>query len=160
MDATPRDVVGWIDEIETFPDKLHLEVSHLSKPQLDTPYREEGWTIRQVIHHIADSHLNGISRIKFALTEDCPTIQPYNQDRWAELSDYSMDINSSLQLISGLHQRWTHLLRSLDKKQLIREFIHPESGIQVLKNLIGHYAWHGKHHLGHITTLKKRKNWN
>lgn len=157
--VTPRDVAKWVDEIKALPEQLQTAVSSLWDEQLDTPYREDGWTIRQVIHHIADSHLNGYTRIKLALTEDRPTIKPYDQEAWAELSDSELPVEVSLNLIEGLHQRWSYLLKSLDDEQLNRELIHPESGTLVLKSMIGLYAWHGKHHLGHITNLKKRKNW-
>lgn len=157
--ATPRDVARWIDEIEQFPSKLRSGVHSLTDDQLETPYREGSWTIRQLIHHIADSHLNGYLRIKLVLTEDCPVIKPYEQDSWAELVDSSMETDASLDLLSGLHKRWAQLLKSLGEKQLVREFIHPESGRSVVKSLIGGYAWHGKHHLAHITNLKKQENW-
>ncbi|NGP87133.1 YfiT family bacillithiol transferase [Fodinibius halophilus] len=156
---SPRDIARWIDEIEALPEQLRNEVSELTTEQLDTPYRENGWTLRQVIHHIADSHLNGYLRVKLTLTEDKPTIKSYDQDSWANLSDTMQPVASSLKMITGIHQRWTHVLKSLDKNQLNRELVHPDKGILVLKSLIGLYAWHGKHHLAHITTLKKRKNW-
>ncbi|WP_138431094.1 YfiT family bacillithiol transferase [Fodinibius saliphilus] len=158
--VSPRDIASSIDEIEALPMQLQKQVSRLTNEQLKTPYRENGWTLRQVIHHLADSHLNGYCRVKLTLTEDCPTVKPYDQDLWADLVDSSASIEPSLKVISGIHQRWTNLLKSLDKNQLNRELVHPDQGILVLKSLIGLYAWHGKHHLAHITTLKKRKNWN
>lgn len=158
-DPSDEEINNWIDQIETLPEILEEAVTGLSDKQLDTPYRKNGWTIRQVVHHIADSHINGYTRIKLALTEEKPTIKPYQQERWAVLSDSSLPIEASLKLIQGLHQRWSYLLKSLDKNQLNRELYHPESGAVILKHLIGHYAWHGNHHLAHITTLKKRKNW-
>lgn len=158
--ATPRDVARWIDEIEQLPSILRSEVHSLTADQLQTPYRKGGWTICQLVHHIADSHLNGYLRIKLALTKDCPVIKPYKQDLWASLPDSSMDTDVSLNLLSGLHKRWAQLLKSLGEKQLVREFIHPQSGRHVVKSLIGRYAWHGKHHLAHITNLKNKKNWN
>lgn len=158
-DATPRDVALWIDEIEQLPGQLKKATTSLTKDQLDTRYRKDGWTLRQVVHHIADSHLNGYTRIKLALTEDRPTLKPYSQDAWAELPDSSTSIHSSLLLIEGLHERWVSLLKSLDEAQLNREIIHPKSGTMTVKSLIGLYAWHGKHHLAHITHFKEQKNW-
>lgn len=158
-DATPRDVASWIDEIENLPDQLEEATMSLSEEQLNTPYRENGWTLRQVVHHIADSHLNGYTRIKLALTEDRPTLKPYFQASWAELPDSSGPIESSLKLIEGLHRRWVSLLKTLDENQLNREIIHPKTGTLKVKSLIGLYAWHGKHHLAHITHFKKHKNW-
>lgn len=157
--TTPAEVTTWIDEIEGLPKKLREEVISLSSRRLDTPYRKNGWTVRQVVHHIADSHLNSYTRFKLALTEERPTIKPYKEKQWAKLSDSQLPVEPSLTLIDGLHQRWSYLLRSLDKNQLSRELIHPEAGTIVLKNMIAHYAWHGNHHLGHITTLKKKRNW-
>ncbi|PAU92709.1 metal-dependent hydrolase [Aliifodinibius salipaludis] len=154
-----KEIVQWIDDIRSLPEKLSAAVAHFSDKQLDTPYRKDGWTVRQVVHHIADSHINGYTRIKLTLTESKPTIKPYQQESWAALLDSSLPIESSLKLIDGLHKRWSYLLTSLNKKQLNRELNHPESGTIVVKHLIGHYAWHGNHHLAHITSLKKRKNW-
>ena len=151
----------YIQTIADFPSKLKQEVAHLSNEQLETPYRPEGWTIRQVVHHCADSHMNSFIRFKLALTEDKPTIKPYFEDRWAELPDSkNMPIASSLQLLEGLHFRWTVLLKSLSDENLERKFIHPEHGNEIaLKENIGVYAWHCEHHLAHITELKKRKGW-
>ncbi|MCW9705681.1 YfiT family bacillithiol transferase [Fodinibius salsisoli] len=159
-DIKPQDVTKWIDEIQVLPAKLQSELADLSDEQLDTPYRKNGWTLRQLVHHIADSHINSYTRFKLTLTEDRPTIKPYLQDEWAELPDSSMPAEVSLQLIEALHQRWCCLLKSLDGKQLNRELIHPESGRVVLKSMIGHYAWHGKHHLAQIVNLKEKKDWN
>ena len=158
-DPSNEEINNWVYEIKTLPEKLVKTVTSLSDKQLDTPYRENGWTIRQVIHHIADSHINGYTRIKLALTEEKPTIKPYQQESWAELLDSSLPVEVSLKLIEALHQRWSYLLKSLNKKHLNKELNHPSSGTVILKHLIGHYAWHGNHHLAHITTLKKRKNW-
>ncbi|HKK45463.1 MAG TPA: putative metal-dependent hydrolase [Balneolaceae bacterium] len=157
--VAPRDVAKWIDEIEALPRQLQTAVSSLSDEQQDTPYRKGGWTIRQVVHHIFDSHANSYIRFKLALTEDRPTIKPYDQEAWAKLSDSKLPVDVSLNLIKGLHERWGHLLKSLDEAQLSRELVHPESGTLIVKSMIGLYAWHGKHHLAHITNLKKQKNW-
>ncbi len=152
-------IYGWIGDIEIFPADLKKESLPLSDEQLDTPYREKGWTIRQLIHHIADSHTNAYIRVKLTLTEECPTIKDYQQDRWAELADSTLPLESSLKIIEAIHERWVYLLKKLDSDQLNRELIHPKSGKMILKSLIGLYAWHGKHHLAHITSLKKRNNW-
>lgn len=149
-----------IKEIETLPKKLKAAANGLNTRQLNTPYRPEGWTVRQVIHHIADSHMNAYIRFKLALTEDKPIIKPYDEKLWAELPDTnSVDIQVSLDLIKTLHTRWSALLKQLNDKDLSKEFIHPESGTKNLKETICHYAWHGNHHLAHITSLKQRMNW-
>lgn len=149
-----------IKEIEILPQKLSDAVKGLSLSQLQTPYRPEGWTIQQVVHHIADSHMNSYIRFKLALTEDKPMIKPYDEKLWADLPDSKVvDINVSLDLIKSLHKRWTDLLKQLSKEQLNKEFLHPESGLKKLNETICHYAWHGNHHLAHITSLKVRMNW-
>lgn len=151
----------YIETISCFPSTLTQEVSHLNHEQLETGYRPEGWTISQVIHHCADSHINSFMRFKLALTEDKPIIKPYFEDKWAELPDAkNIPIASSLQLLEGLHARWMVLLQSLSDEDLERKFIHPEHGNEIaLKENIGLYAWHCEHHLAHITELKKRKDW-
>jgi hypothetical protein len=151
----------WISEIEKLPAQLIKEVDLLSEEQLDTPYRPGGWTITQVVHHLADSHMNSYMRFHLALTEDNPIIKPYFEDRWAELEDgKNAPIEFSLNLLTSLHQRWVFLLRSLKDEQLNRTYFHPESGKDFnLKEVIGTYAWHGRHHLAHITELKKRNKW-
>lgn len=151
----------YIRDIESFPERIAKEVAHLSDAQLDTTYRPDGWTIRQVVHHCADSHMNSLTRFKLALTEDKPTIKPYYEERWAELADSkTLPVQPSLLLLQGLHTRWTMLLRSLTKEQWTRSFIHPEHGKEFrLEENLGIYAWHCNHHLAHITELKKRRNW-
>jgi len=135
-------------------------VKNLNDKQLDTPYREGGWTVRQVVHHIGDSHLNSYVRLKLALTEEQPTIKPYEQQLWAELADYKLfPVQDSLKFIELLHRRWVILLKSMDNDQLERTFLHPESGVIVLKKNIGVYAWHGRHHLAQIKALIERKGW-
>lgn len=150
-----------IKDIEEFPSKIKNAVSGLNNAQLDTPYREEGWTIRQVVHHCADSHMNSFTRFKLALTEDNPTIKPYFEERWAELADSkSLPVEASLKMIEGLHFRWVVLLKSLTEADLKRSFIHPESGRTIsLNENLAIYSWHCKHHLAHITELRKRKSW-
>lgn len=147
----------WIGDIETFPSKLKSLTLDLSNEQLDWRYRPGGWMIKQVVHHCADSHMNSIIRFKLALTEDVPTIRPYEESLWAELSD-SLDYNiqDSLNLLLSLHKKWTQLLKSLSKDQLERTFIHPESNKTTsLAENIGIYAWHCNHHLAHIQNAIK-----
>lgn len=158
---TPALLNQYIHDIETFPNRIKEAVTGLNDSQLDTPYRTDGWTIRQVVHHCSDSHMNSIIRFKLALTEEEPTIKPYFEERWAELADSkNMPIESALLLLDGLHQRWTVLLKSLTPEELKKTFIHPEHGKRFrLDENIGVYAWHGNHHLAHITTLKKSKHW-
>jgi hypothetical protein len=148
-------------EIESFPERLKKEVSQLTSEQLETPYREDGWTIRQVIHHCADSHMNCFIRIKWALTEKKPVIKFYHEDRWAELYDnLTMPIEPTLSFLEGLHFRLAYLMKSLSETDLNKSFIHPENNKEYqLKEIIGTYAWHGNHHLAHITELKNRKGW-
>jgi hypothetical protein len=150
-----------IQEIAQFPALLKKEVSQLSDEQLDTPYRDGGWSIRQVVHHCADSHTNCFIRIKWALTEDNPTIKFYYEDRWGGMDDnVKMPIEPTLALLEGLHFRLAYLLNSLSDSDLEKSFIHPEHNASFqIKEIIGTYAWHGLHHLAHITELKKRKGW-
>jgi hypothetical protein len=144
-------ITEWINEIEDLPGHLKSVVNGLSENQLNTPYRPGGWTARQVIHHISDSHMNSLARFKWAITEDKPAIKPYNEKLWAQQADYTlMPVEDSLSLIVLLHKKITILLRSLDENQLNRIFIHPEMGEVVVKWNIGLYAWHGKHHVAHI----------
>ncbi len=158
---TPEIIRRYIADIESFPKRLRQEVELLNEEQLNTPYRPEGWTIRQVVHHCADSHMNSLIRFKLALTEEAPTIKPYDEERWAELADSkTMPIVPSLQLLESLHQRWTVLLKNLNDSDLSKTFIHPEHGkIFRIDENMGVYAWHGNHHLAHITSLKARMNW-
>jgi len=142
----------WIDDIASFPGRLRAIITGLSDDQLNLTYRPGGWTIRQVIHHCADSHMNSFIRFKLALTEDQPTIKPYYEDRWAELPDTKqMTVESSLKILEGLHERWTHLLRALTQTDYARTFYHPETKKTIrLDENIGIYAWHSNHHLAHI----------
>lgn len=146
----------WIGHIAELPDQLRAAVIGLSDEQLAIPYREGGWSIRQVVHHIADSHMNSLIRFKLALTESNPTIRPYYEDRWAELFDTKTEpIASSLQLIDGLHRRWVSLLESMTEEQYSRTFYHPGSSETIrLDTNLGAYAWHGRHHLAHIASVK------
>lgn len=148
--------------IENFPDRMKEEVIYLTDEQLDTPYRPEGWTIRQVVHHCADSHMNAIIRLKLALTEETPTIKPYPEARFAELNDTkSYPITPSLKILEGVHSRWIVVLRSMSKEDFNRGFFHPEKSRELkLDESTALYAWHCEHHLAHITRLKKRMGWN
>lgn len=159
IEITPELRSQFIRTISKLPEKLREAVKNLSDEQLDTPYRPEGWTVRQVIHHIADSHLNSLCRFKLALTEDQPTIRPYYEDRWAELADSKMPVEASLKIIQGVHSRWTRLLNSMTDEQFQRKLNHPESGEWDLDKLLGLYDWHSRHHLAHIRTLAERENW-
>lgn len=152
---------SYITDIASFPNHLRSEVENLTQMQLDTPYREGGWTIRQVVNHCADSHMNSLIRFKLALTENQPTIKPYDEARWAELADSNhMPVEPALKTLEGLHERWVVLLNSLTNAMLERIFIHPEHGKAFrIDETIALYAWHGKHHLAHITTLKDRMGW-
>ena len=149
---------GWIQEIEELPRLLREAVQDLNNEQLDTPYRVGGWTVRQVVHHLSDSHMNAYIRFRLALTEDHPIIKPYEEARWAELPDYTLPIEISLSLLEALHQRWTTLLHSLSPSDRNKTFIHPDSGEVSLGENIGIYAWHGRHHLAHITSLRNHKD--
>lgn len=150
----------FLDAIAQTPASLRSAIGGLSENQLDTPYRPEGWTVRQVVHHVPDSHLNSYVRFKLALTEDEPTIKPYAEDRWAELGDTrATPVEVSLTLLDSLHDRWVRLLRSLTPEQWKRTFRHPELGPMTLEKTLALYAWHGRHHVAHITELRRRMSW-
>ncbi|MEK5174389.1 YfiT family bacillithiol transferase [Heyndrickxia sp. FSL W8-0496] len=157
--VTTEIIEQWIKEIEELPTRLTEAVEGLNDVQLDTAYRSEGWTIRQVVHHIADSHLNSYTRFKLALTENNPTIKLYEEGKWAELPDSNLPVEISLQLIDALHKRWVYLLRSMISEDIEKTFYHPEFGDMKLSVNIGIYAWHGRHHVAHITTLRDRLDW-
>ena len=149
-----------IDDIAGLPAALRAAVAGLTGEQLETPYRPGDWTVRQVVHHVADSHMNSYVRFKLAVTETEPTIKPYDEAAWAELDDATgEDIEVSLALLESLHRRWTRFLRSLRDEQLERVFIHPDLGRVTLDEAVQHYAWHGRHHLAHITRLRERMGW-
>jgi hypothetical protein len=146
--------------LEAAPSKLRQAVQGLSDAQLDTPYREGGWTVRQVVHHVPDSHLNAYMRIRLALTEQEPTVRPYQEALWAELPDAkSGPVEPSLVLLDAVHQRLVGLLRSLDEKDFSRRFIHPEGWNGTIDTLVGMYAWHSRHHTAHVTGLRDRLGW-
>ncbi len=149
-----------IQDIAETPTRLRAAVQGLTAQQLDTPYRPDGWTVRQVVHHLPDSHLNAYIRFKLALTEDEPTIKPYEQERWANLVDTrNTPVEVSLALLDSLHQRWVVLLKSLGPADLARTFRHPEQGIVSLDKQLALYSWHGQHHVAHITALRERMGW-
>jgi hypothetical protein len=149
-----------IDKIEETPRSMRAAVAGLNEEQLDTPYRPEGWTVRQVVHHVPESHLNAYTRFKLALTEDEPTIKPYFEDRWAELDDSRQaPIALSLDLLDALHRRWVWFLRSLKQDDFQRSFRHPDLGIVSVEKNIAMYAWHGQHHVAHVTALRARMGW-
>jgi hypothetical protein len=149
-----------LNDIAQAPANLRAAVQGLSVAQLDTPYRPGGWTVRQVVHHVPDSHLNSYVRFKLALTEDEPTIKPYAEDRWAELADTkATPIEVSLTLLESLHDRWVRLLRSLSPEEWKRTFRHPDLGAMNLEKTLALYAWHGRHHVAHVTELRKRNSW-
>ena len=151
---------AFIDAIAEAPARLAAAVAGLTPAQLDTPYRPGGWTVRQVVHHVPDSHMNAYVRWKLALTEDEPTIKPYDEARWAELGDVSATpIETSLALLENLHKRWVLLLRSLTPAGWARKFRHPELGAMSLNQNLALYAWHGRHHVAHITSLRERNGW-
>lgn len=149
-----------IQQIAEASARLRAAVEGLTSQQLGTPYRPEGWTVRQVVHHVPDSHLNAYIRFKLALTEDEPTIKPYEQERWANLEDTrNTPVEVSLTLLDSLHQRWVVLLESLRPEDFARTFQHPEQGIVSLDKQLALYAWHGRHHVAHITSLRERMGW-
>jgi hypothetical protein len=158
--CTAADRATWIDQIEAAPARLREAVAGLDERQLETAYRPGGWTVRQVVHHVPDSHLNSYTRVRLALTEDEPTIRPYLEDRWAELSDAkAAPLEVSLALLEALHRRWVLLLRSLTDHDWKRTFRHPDLGVLSLERNLALYAWHGRHHVAHVTALRKRMGW-
>ncbi|MCB0730350.1 MAG: putative metal-dependent hydrolase [Ignavibacteriae bacterium] len=161
VEFTDEKISEFINVLETLPRNIKLQVTNLTEDQLDTQYRPNGWTIRQVVNHIADSHMNSLIRFKLALTEKNPTIKPYFEDRWAELIDSkNIPINSAVKMIEGIHERWVVLLKSFTQNDWERTFYHPESKREIsLKENLAIYAWHSLHHLAHITELKKRNSW-
>ena len=145
--------------IAALPAAMRAAVRGLSESQLDTPYRPGGWTVRQVVHHVPDSHLNAYIRLKLALTENNPTIKPYDQNAFAELPDQRLPIDVSLSMLDALHTRWTTVLRSRAPDQFVRSLVHPEIGSSTVDYLVHHYSWHSRHHVAHITALRERERW-
>ena len=146
--------------IGMLPKRLCGAIAGLQDAQLDTPYRDGGWTVRQVVHHLADSHANSVIRFKLALTEDWPTIKPYDEKAWAELPDSkTLPLDSSLSFITGMHERWVALLEAMSEADFQRGYVHPERGKQDLATALAIYAWHCRHHTAHITALRARNSW-
>jgi uncharacterized damage-inducible protein DinB len=155
-----QDRQAFIQQIEEAPSSLWSVVTGLSEKQLDTPYREGGWTVRQVVHHVADSHMNAFVRFKLAMTEDQPTVKTYDQERWAELPDAkTVPVVVSLNLVDSVHKRFVTLLRSMSASDFTRTMNHPEQGVVNLDRYLSLYAWHGRHHVAHITRLRERMGW-
>ena len=149
-----------IDVIEETPALMRRAIQGLDEDQLDTPYRDGGWTIRQVVHHVPDSHLNAYIRLKLALTEPTPVIKPYDENAWAKLIDSTaVPVDVSLNLLEAVHRRWVALLRHMSEEDFRREYVHPETGRHALDHLLALYAWHGPHHIAHITGVRARMGW-
>ena len=152
---------GWVDQIGRVPGELRALVQDLSERQLDTPYRPDGWTVRQVVHHLADSHLNAYVRTKLALTEEEPTIKPFDPSAWAELPDgLPAPIESSMSLLEALHTRWVSALRALPSEGFMRTMNLPWKGkISTISQTVEYFAWHGRHHIAHVNTLRDKMGW-
>ena len=148
-----------IATLAELPEQLRNAVDGLSATQLSTPYREGGWTVRQVVHHVADSHMNALIRVKLSLTEDWPTVKPYDEAAWAKLHDMTAPVEWSLELIEALHGRWVMMLQSLTEEQWKRGYTHPQNGRMTVEMATLLYAWHSRHHVAHITHLRSRENW-
>lgn len=156
-----RDRVRYIDTISKLPANLRAAVRGLNVEQLDTPYRPEGWTVKQVVHHVPESHMNAYIRFKLALTEEQPTAKPYNEAEWAKLPDINVTpIEVSLQLLAALHSRWVDVLQLMRPSDFGRTLYHPEHGVLTLDRMLALYAWHSSHHTAHITSLRERMGWN
>ena len=158
---TPEQRKEAIKTLAEAPAKLKTALKRLNEKQLDTPYRPDGWTVRQVVHHLADSHMNALTRFKLGLTEDMPTIKPYDEARWAELDDgKSKLVDESVQLLTALHARWVYLLERMKPADFSRKINHPEwKQPMSLDTLLALYEWHSRHHVAHITELRKREGW-
>ena len=158
--VTADDRRGRIRQIAATPAALRAAVAGLNDAQLETPYRRDGWTVRQVVHHVADSHMNAYVRFKLAITEDTPTIKPYNEAAWARVADSARTpIGTSLTLLDALHQRWVVLMESFAEPDFSRKVVHPEHGPITVDWMLQMYAWHGRHHTAHVSELRKRENW-
>ncbi len=156
---SPADREARLATLAALPRAMRDAVRGLSDTQLDTPYRPGGWTVRQLVHHVADSHMNGYCRVKLALTEDNPVIKPYAEEKWAELADSKLPIEPSLAILDHVHARLDVILRSLTAEQFARPFLHPASGPQTIDVWAALYAWHSRHHTAHITSLRSRSGW-
>ena len=158
-DAPPAELARLVDEIAAAPAALRAAIAGLSAAQLDTPYRDGGWTVRQVVHHVADSHMNAFVRVKKALTEPGTPIAAYDEARWALLPDAQLEPDVSLRLLDALHERWVVVLRGLTPADWEQTYLHPEMGPVTLRTALGIYAWHGRHHTAHVTGLRARNGW-
>ena len=156
---TPALRASAIDDIAALPERFRAAVAGLTDAQLDTPYRDGGWTLRQLVHHVADSHMNGYIRLKLGLTESQPMIKPYDQARWAELPDSRLPVAVSLDILDNVHARWTVLWRAMDPVAFERTFLHPELGPLTLDRHLQIYAWHSRHHTAHATALRAANGW-
>jgi uncharacterized damage-inducible protein DinB len=157
---SPESRARHIEQLAALPAKMRTALRGLKPDQLETPYREGGWTLKQVAHHVPDSHMNAYVRFKLALTENVPTIKPYDEAAWAKLKDAEVtSIEVSLNLLEALHIRWVNLLRAMKAEHFNRKLSHPESGVQTLDRMLALYDWHGNHHLAHITTTRERMKW-
>jgi DinB superfamily len=158
-ESSAKERAEQLNALHELPAQLRAAVEGLTQAQMDAAYREGGWTVRQVVHHVADSHMNSYVRFKLALTEDWPTIKPYDEGAWAKLADSNLPLEISLLLIEGLHARWVALLESLNEAGFARGYVHPKLGRQTLSTALALYAWHGRHHTAHITVLRARMGW-
>jgi hypothetical protein len=158
-EQSAKDRVQYIDVLAKLPGAMRTAVMGLGPEQLDTPYRPEGWTVRQVVHHVPDSHMNAYIRFKLALTEEQPAIKAYDQAAWAKLHDSSAPIEVSLQLLAALQSRWVDVLHGMRASDFGRTLYHPEHGVLTLDRMLALYAWHSNHHLAHITSLRERMGW-
>ncbi len=157
---SPDERAQMLDVLAAAPAKMRAAVKGLSDEQLDTPYRPGGWTVRQVVHHVPDSHMNAFIRVKLALTEDNPTIKPYDEAAWAHLEDAkSTPIEVSLRLLEDLHDRWLRIFRAMSPSDFARTLYHPENGPMSMDHVLAMYAWHSRHHVAHITSLRERNGW-
>lgn len=156
-ELSPATRASLLADIATLPAQVRAAVVGLNEAQLDTPYRPGGWSVRQVVHHLADSHANGFIRNKLALTEPNPTIKPYDEERWAELPDSTLPVEVSLRMLESIHERWAALLSALSADRFAAPYQHPQTGPQTLDSSLSTYSWHGRHHVAHITELRKRE---
>lgn len=157
--SLPGDRAAQIETLRLLPGRVRAAVSGLSDAQLDTPYREGGWTMRQLVHHIPDSHANAYVRFKLALTEDWPTIRPYDEAAWANLADSRLPVEAPLAMLEALHRRWVGLLESLGEDDFQRGYVHPQMGRQSLGTVLALYDWHARHHAAHLCNLRARQGW-
>ncbi len=159
-EQSAKDRTGYIEVLSKLPGQMRAAVRDLRAEQLDTPYRPEGWSVRQVVHHVPDSHMNAYIRFKLALTEEQPQIKPYNEAEWAKLPDSNVTpVEVSLHLLAALHSRWVDVLQSMRPSDFGRTLYHPEHGVLTLDRMLAMYAWHSDHHLSHITSLRERMGW-